>query len=107
MHGTLYQRIAGGFVALAALAAVGACAFRWQVHYWPGSHGEVMAWGMACSWAMGTFAIGIFFGLQVGAIVGAVEYFGSRARFTIFNSGFWMTFVLTDLLIFFLIPRFL
>ena len=100
-----HRRFGYRILALAAFASFGAYSFRFKSHYWPGSHQSVMAWSSACGWVLLTFGAGCFFGLQIGAFLGALDHFGSRRPFTPFNSGFWMTFVATVFFMFLVIPR--
>jgi hypothetical protein len=92
-------------LALVALALFGAYSFKYKSHYWPGSPASGMTWGSAYGWVLFAFGAGLFFGLQMGAFLGAVDYFGRRRPFTLFNFGFWTTFVVTDVFIFLVIPR--
>jgi ABC-type Na+ efflux pump permease subunit len=92
-------------LALASFAVFGAYCFRVKGHVWPGSPGQTVSWASALRWVLGSFAVGVFFGAQMGAFLGAMDRFGRRRRFTVFNSGFWMTFVLTALFMFLVVPR--
>ena len=92
-------------LALVSFAVFGTYCFRVKGHIWPGSAGETLSWASAFRWVLGSFAVGVFFGAQMGAFLGAMDRFGHRRRFTVFNSGFWMTFILTGLFMFLVVPR--
>ena len=105
MRASSHRRFGYRILALAAFASFGAYSFRFKSHYWPGSHQSVMSWSSACAWVLFSFGAGVFFGLQIGACLGAVDHYGFRRPFTLFNSGFWMTFVATVFFMFLVIPR--
>jgi len=92
-------------LALVSFAMFGIYSFRVKGHIWPGSSGATVSWASALRWVLGSLAVGVFFGAQMGAFLGAMDRFGNRRRFTVFNSGFWMTFVLTGLFMFLVVPR--
>ena len=94
-----YRR-AARLLAMASFAVFGLYCFRVKGHIWPGSPGGTVSWAAAFRWVLGSFAVGVFFGAQMGAFLGAMDRFGQRRRFTIFNTGLWMTFVLTGLFMF-------